>query len=104
MDFLICGYHPLFFVFFPPAQHRHVSRDSTYVQLKHVVVRFTQANASVCFNVLVGLLLVTPVLSWHFHYDGMWQFPVYEGHYSLFDVNTFATDCCRVTPFLQIPT
>lgn len=37
----------------------------------------------------------------------MWQFPVYEGHYSLFDGNTFATDCYCVTllvsPGLPVP-
>lgn len=59
------------------------------------------ANAStawVCFNVHVGLLHIMSVLSWRFHYGEMWQRPLYEGHYSLFDVNTFANDRRAVFP------
>lgn len=63
--------------------------------------------ARVCFNVHVGLLHIMSVLSWRFHYDEMWQCPLYEGHYSLFGVNTFANDCYGVAPFsppsLRIP-
>lgn len=62
------------------------------------------STARVCFSAHVGLLRIMSVLSWRFHCDEMWQRPLYEGHYSLFDVNTSANVCSGVPPvFSPLP-